>query len=458
MTQNVSEDQFKRLEGLSKELSKRLLSVVNASQKIIHKSLTELLTTSSNQFTRQFLQLGTISFNWQLYLQTRRIHVFFGFKRKSKFDNLMKTDLSLAISPIEVPDNIGDVSRLKYHWSPPPFLVVDPPKDLYQKSRSNGKKINNEHVLWMSTSDDSNELIALFFKDKEDKNDVTIYYFPNGLENPYEELKATDAPLSWYEKILSAVSLWNHEGYSPTLPINLAHSDIQIQTILKTISENFVEVHNELINNQLKKSKKATAISGQLAPFYQLEDYNAQLILRLNEEERVSTTSTKQSSADLELFQLGVSLKGHWLAGQPVIRFQIFPADFLTKGELFHNFLEVLLAEGKDELIKDLGINSELLDKTFSNPPEGTFIFRAKKKGKHDIEMFVIPIKTKGRHHTLIFTGKFEVDASENTVKYKGSFKNLIKEKDVTYKLENDGVKYFVQLLWQINQWKNKII
>ena len=74
--------------------------------------------------------------------------------------------------------------------------------------------------------------------------------------------------------------------------------------------------------------------------------------------------------------------------------------------------------------------------------------------------MFVLPIEEKGQTRNLFFSAEFEVNVQHLTVSFHNilSVKNLLKKKGSHYEMVHPGEKYFMRLLFHVNEWKNKVM
>ena len=106
-----------------------------------------------------------------------------------------------------------------------------------------------------------------------------------------------------------------------------------------------------------------------------------------------------------------------------------------------------------------LGIQATALKTALTTHSPKAFIFRIKRGSEWDKEMFVLPVVENGQERTLVFEAEFKVNAADKLVTYNdGSADNLLEKENGQFELKNDGVRYFMRLMFHINEWKNKVV
>ena len=293
-----------------------------------------------------------------------------------------------------------------------------------------------------------------------------MYYFTDG-EQPVSSKEAKKAPLEWFEYLLEAIRPWANGKTGSAIPIDLTKSEGTIKRILQILSENFLTVSGQMRIAQATNNRPSVEF---FHPFYRLTKYEVNIRFRLNEEGRVIQEEEGQMKlaeeriAEEDLFQIEVQLKGHWVNGRPIVRFKILPPDFLSQGPLYLAFLEKLNEQttGKNgsktlrNLADKLRTQPRALATAINKRPSQAFIFRIERGRNWDKNVFVLPISDSDGERYLWFNAKFRVDAQNNTVTYKkNSLENLLTPEG---QLRNEGVRYFLRLLFQINEWKNKVV
>ena len=462
-----TDEQLDLLDDLADNLAERTAQVPIAAQRIIKRSFPQLLGGSPSGFVPAYIQMGRAHFHWQLFLEDHQGRLIFFFSRKKRaIDNSFTTDINFSISPAAKKPPIHPTALLGHLWSPPALLELSPPRQLVKIVVKKTGDANPDNLLWLRLGP---HLLAIAFDASESFQRSNLFYFKNR-ESAFEQEMAKKAPLAWFEDMLKAIRPWAQGETGATTPIDLGRSEGEIQKILCILSDNFLSISQKMQDAFPKENHPLRPYF----PFYELTDYTVKVLLRLTSEGKViREVSPEEESEEMlfkqeDLFQLEVQLKGSYEAGRPVIRFKILPPDFLTGGPLFDAFLQETLRprdEKKPEkhlkkLARQLGTSTEALEKALTQPSTDTFIFRIQRKRKWDTQMFVLPIEEKGQTRNLFFSAEFEVNVQHLTVSFHNilSVKNLLKKKGSHYEMVHPGEKYFMRLLFHVNEWKNKVM
>ncbi|MEO1257609.1 MAG: hypothetical protein AAFZ15_02395 [Bacteroidota bacterium] len=456
----ASPEQLGLLDDLADELAAKTAQIPAAAQRVFLRSFPHILEKTNRQLLPAYWQAGKVNLHWQLFLTSRNNQVFFlFFKRKNTFDNSLATDIRMTFSPCRQLAALATTASLGYFWSPPSFLELNPSPDLIKLPATQ----SFEDLLWVRIGPNGKDLLAVDLTTFSKGN--PMYYFAEGEKKP-KTAKAKKAPLEWFEALLDAIRPWANGKTAAPIPIDLAASEGTIKRILQILSENFLTMSHQM---QMAQSVVRRHPIETYHPYYQLSKYEVSVRFRLNDEGRVigeeeGRVMVEGQLQEEDLFQLEVLLRGHWSDGQPNIHFKILPPDFLTGGPLHLAFLEKLNAAiTGDEGTKRLEKIVEKLEipdaKTFldalNKRPNKTFIFRIKRGRNWDKNVFVMPVSDSEGERYLWFNIKCRVDVQHNAVAYKlDSLENLLKKGEP----RKECVRYFMRLLFQINEWKKKVV
>ncbi|MEM7103688.1 MAG: hypothetical protein AAF502_11190 [Bacteroidota bacterium] len=481
----TDDTQVGQLKDLSKQLSFNLAEVAVGARKVVKTSSSGILSGFPFNLHPGYLQLASFSINWELFIEQRSNKSFFGFRRKNQFDNSLRTKISFKLTPVEQLPQGASKQKLAYQWSPPAFIELNPPDNFVQHVFKDGKN-NHGNVLWIKDPSQPGSLMAFCFNKPKRLPLTDIYWFSPKNSTAPRAIIAKKAPFDWFEVILTAVIPWINGEFSPPVSIALDNTSSQIRNILKALSENYIICQRNLVKQQKQAGNGKDSLANYLDTAYLVSDYDASITLRLDKEENLNTEeSMVPKSIDLEeddeglfdeedpemvakglfddqeLFQIGVNMKGFREDNRPLIRFGIYPPDFVTEGPVFESFLDCFLKEVRktEKIAKHLNVTQDILEKALTTPDPGSFIFRIGKKGLRDLEVFVLRVENEGTNHLIMFRANFIFDPNTNRVIFKKKIKNLIStNSDGSHKLEFKGVEYLIRLLWQLNQWKNNIL
>ena len=467
-------EQLNELDNLADDLAERAAEIPATAQRIIRKSFPSVLEKNTDRFLPSYVQLGKVNLHWQLFLVNSGGKVTFFFsKRKKQFDNSLVADINMSIRPYQKIDPLDAPAPLGLFWLPPRFIELKPPNDFSKKIKGiKPKKTKSaDNVLWLKTGPQGRDRMAVAFDKPLPKSQ--FIYFKNGQLNCQTE-KAKKVPLEWFEILLSAMRPWIAGEAAAPLAIDLRKSDGEIRRILQILSDNFLTISKKMVETQTDPKGQNPLWVNRLCPYYQVSDYSVNVRFRLSKEGTITeeppsgaieTVSQKKQKDDL--FQLLVQLKGLWRQNQPVVHFKILPPDFLIEGPLFEAFLSELLQPANNkkpqqhlkDITQKLDTQPAALSKALSAYQPNAFIFRIKRTSRFDTQMFVLRVIENGKPRTLFFAANFDVDAHNNKVIYiKNSIENLLEKPNGSFELKNKGVRYFMRLLFHINEWKNKVV
>ena len=464
----VTDEQLSQLDDLADDLAERTAQIPLAAQRIIKQSFPQTLESYSNGFIPTYVQMGRTNLHWQLFLENQKGKlVFFFSKRKKEFDNSFITDISFSVSPSANKPPVPSPALLGHFWAPPALLELNPPRHLVRIVVKKMNDANPNNVLWMNLG---NDLLALAFVASKGYQKSILFYFKDRDLEGFQSPTAIDAPLAWFEAMLEAIRPWANGETATPIPVNIAQSEGEIQKILRILSDNFLTISQKMQDAYPEEDHPLRPFF----PYYQLADYAVNVRMRLTSEGKIIREEPMEEDTEEklamkeELFQLEVQLKGVFEAGRPVVHFKILPPDFLTGGPLFDAFLQELIeprGENKPEkhlekLAEKLDTSKMALENALAQPSPNTFIFRVQRKRKWDTQMFVLPIVENGHARNLFFSAEFRVDISQPTATFNNilSVKNLLKKKSGNYLMDRPGEQYFMQLLFFVNDWKNKVV
>ena len=451
-----SSDQLGLLKDLTEKLGEKIEHIPLAARRIMQRSLFQLLDQPHEKWIPEYYQLGNLTLKWRLFLEKRENKVvFFFFKKKGVFDRSLMTNISATFEPAQYVTLFSKTVELNYNWMPPQFIELEPNKIWEMNVSQDDQKNISDNVLWLNINPGSDDLLAVAFRDEKHKSQV--YYFEEG-SNSSECFEAEDAPFVWYVKLLKVLRPWIAGQTGKPIPIDIKNSRMEIPRILKTLSKNYVITANKIAIAQSNANSQPS-----FHPKYRLSDYKADIRLRLKSDGKIHRSNDDLqddlSEEDLDLFQLMVELEAKRINEKHYINFKILPPDFLIEGPLFDAFIEeISQVKYADKFSRKLDLPNNYFDSVITDYAKEAFIFRVKRTPKHDTQLFVIPTDKEFKTRPLVFSCKFKVTIDKNSVELQGNPTKLIHSKDNVYRLKEEGVKYFMQLLFHVNEWTNKII
>lgn len=385
-------------------------------------------------------------------------HLFFFFKRKKRpAEVVIDITLRFGIQPAWESRLIEHSAKeVLFNWQIPPFLILQERRRDRILKKISDPKPKNPLIL----TDGRQNFLLIDFKNpdpdkQQKKRPKANFWFENKQIKEIGENKWQGRPfLLLYESIRSWVADdWVHQA---SIPVQLNHNN-DVHLVLQALAQGFKSTKIEL--------GKTEDVSPIMAPFlehYDIGDYQADLLLRLDELGDFALVDSRRS------YQMGLEMQMSEQQQFYEARIKMHLPDFLVAGELYDAFWDLFLDDDEaEERRQDLC--KALRKQRYSEPDEDDLynflqagktdrasVFRLDRNRRIDINLFFITGFLNGSEVTLIFSGKFEVQSvrpPQIRTRRNDRLQIHYFAADQTGTVDQQFVNYFLRLMGYFNKW-----
>lgn len=344
----------------------------------------------------ELLVLRKTSVRTKIFLASRQQRVVFLFRRPTQEEVILDVDLDFDVAPVMEPEPDAEAPRI--FASQPPFFGTELPLG---KKRALAAALDEKDLGKLLFVDLRNFQMAA--KNAEDHRIARVaFLFPGAVEPiiAYQNVGGLQAdqvrirynPLP-FRVLLDQVGRWATEKFRSSIRRELVlpkDSELAVQDVVRALADGWRECRDA-----------ATASSpndplAPLIPAFAASNYRAEVTLRLE-----SDGTLAEKNRD-DAFRLRLSLR----AASDAIDLTVGPPDFLSSGELHDRLIEATLEE---DVIRRLFDQSGLLkqdrpqfESFVRDAAARAWVFRAKKEGDTDTELFVFRGDWRGSECWLI--------------------------------------------------------
>ncbi len=309
------------------------------------------------------------------------------------------------------------------------------------------------------------------------------------LDNVKNKKLGTDAQsfFAYNEELKNWIAANNNEDEDS---VSLSLSDTQINNgtnevhqMIRLLLSCFHGLQNTKIRDQQQRFRNATALYRQGMLQYDIQNFQADVVLRL-EEDGTLAMEEKQ-----ELFELKMNFNITHSQKHIITNMKMAPPDFLVQGDLYTAFLQCLMEEkmvveqetfddedkqqadfleaemkerGRSPLAKiarklDGYSESDVREVFLQSMDGGGSIYRIKKGRRFDMNMFVLSGIVRGQALRLVFSGRFKVNIDQVSgvvdVKLKNKISLRVLYNPVKGEIDKKAVKYFSRIFAYLGDW-----
>lgn len=441
------EPKLRPLEEMPTELGALAAAIPEAQQGILSASRRSLLNAPPSW--RESLVLTRSQFRWRFYLARsgQRI-VFFFFKKDRPVRVIMDTEIMFLLLPVfleEIPQPLND-KQVTHRVARPPFLIPRPSAQQLKDFAPAGSTAANTALLAVGRR--GQDMLAVKDPHNEPRR-AEILYTAGGKSTPVKPLNSR-WPLGPFLALAESISDWvsSDPNLTPELPLEPSSAGPSTETrrILQHIVEGYCRAFNQI------------RPQGELAPLpslethYGLEDYQAQVLLRLQDDGSLAFED------DHDPFQLIMQVAIRLQDRQHTAHIAIHPPDFLVSGELHAAFLEALASDrALRKLQRIMRVSRREAEGFLRDFWEEAFVFRIKRKGDTDTDVVVLQGVLLGERKLLIVKGKFRVEKGESgyTAEFLRDLERLFFGKPTPGQraFDEEVVKHFLRLITAVKSW-----